>query len=358
MSVKYVGKGSFKFETAPEIAAWASVGASMESQGPLAKHFDYLSDDAYFGQATWEKAESELHRRVLELALGKAKISAAELGMIFAGDLQNQCTASSFGSRDEGVPYFGLYGACSTFAEALILSAMAVDGGFIERGAAAASSHFCSAERQFRLPLEYGGQRTPTAQWTVTGAGAAIISAASDRSRGISEADGAMIYTPRVTLATPGIIRDAGIKDSANMGAAMAIAAYETLYRHFEDTGRGPNSYDLIVTGDLGAIGFGIVEDFFRKSGTKLTNYNDCGLMIYDLKKQDVHAGGSGAGCGAAVLCGYLLGEMRSGKLNKVLFAGTGALMSAITSGQGESIPGICHAVAIENLPENLRGSK
>ncbi|MDR3149201.1 MAG: stage V sporulation protein AD [Oscillospiraceae bacterium] len=358
MSAKYIGKGSFRFETAPKISAWASAGAAKEADGPLARYFDYLSDDAYFGQSTWEKAEAELHRHTLELALTKAKISVSELGMIFAGDLQNQCTASSFGSRYEGVPYFGLYGACSTFAEAIILAAMAVDGGFIKCGAAAASSHFCSAERQFRLPLEYGGQRTPTAQWTVTGAGAVVITASDSAIANGGEESAKPKLVQRITSATPGIIRDAGIKDAANMGAAMAVAAYETLYQHFEDTGRDPSYYDLIVTGDLAKIGFDIVTDFFSKSGTELTNYNDCGLLIYDRETQDVHSGGSGAGCSASVLCSYLLNEMRSGAVNKLLFAGTGALMSAITSGQGESIPGICHAVSIENFPEDAGGDQ
>ena len=237
--------------------------------------------------------------------------------------------------RDSEIPYFGLYGACSTMAESISLGAMLVDGGYATHVCAATSSHFCSSERQFRFPLEYGGVRTPTAQWTVTGSGAVILSAAGSG--------------PCVTYVTTGKIVDKGITDGANMGAAMAPAAYDTLSAHFKDTGRTPMDYDAIFTGDLGAIGHRAVLEAFQKDGYDLANrYFDCGLLIYDRAKQDVHAGGSGCGCAASVLCGHILPNLKSGIWKRVLFSATGALLSATTTQQGLSIPGICHAVSLE----------
>lgn len=254
---------------------------------------------------------------------------------MLSGDLLNQCVGSAYAMRDIGVPYLGLYGACSTMAESLSLAAMLIDGGYAEHAAALTSSHFCSAERQYRFPLEYGGVRTPTAQWTVTGSGALILGASGNG--------------PRVTMVTTGKIADAGITDANNMGAAMAPAAYETLKAHFADTGRTPDYYDLIVTGDLGKIGHTVVTRLFQNDGIELEGlYTDCGLLIYDLEGQDVHAGGSGCGCSAAVLAGHLLKLLAGGQIRRLLFAATGALMSPTASMQGESIPGICHAVAIE----------
>jgi stage V sporulation protein AD len=308
----------------------------MEAAGPLAADFDELSADPRFAQKTWEQAETEMQSRALSLACKNANASASSLSLVFAGDLLNQCTASSYSMRSVDAPFIGLYGACSTFAEGVGLAAMTVDGGYSKLSAVVTSSHFCSAERQFRLPLEYGGQRPPTSQWTATAAGAALLA---------PDGDG-----PAVTAFTAGKVRDAGIKDSANMGAAMAVAAYETLYAHLRDTSREPDYYDLIITGDLSAVGADVVRDFFRRSGITLSNYSDCGLMLYDRDTQDVHSGGSGCGCSASVICGHVLKRMRRGELNRVLFAGTGALMSPICCGQGESIPAICHAVSIENL--------
>ncbi|MCL2563851.1 MAG: stage V sporulation protein AD, partial [Oscillospiraceae bacterium] len=226
--------------------------------------------------------------------------------------------------------------ACSTMGESLALAAMTIAGGFAETTAAVTSSHFCTAERQFRFPLEYGGQRTPTSQWTVTGAGAAVLAASGTG--------------PQITHVTPGKIVDAGIKDANNMGAAMAPAAYTTIKQHFEDTGRAPSDYDLIVTGDLGSLGHTVVRDLFKKEGVTLQSYQDCGLMMYDRERQNVDAGGSGCGCAAAVLNGYILNAVREGRWSRVLFCPTGALMSTTSAGQGESIPGICHAVAISTV--------
>lgn len=333
MTTKKLGRQTVAFANPPSIAGHANVVGKKEGEGPLSASFDFINQDDTFGEASFEKAESAMQRMALQNALDKAKQSAATLDYIFAGDLLNQCIASSFAVRGQDIPFFGLYGACSTMAESLTLAAMMLDGGFGEWCAAMASSHFCSAERQYRTPLEYGGQRTPTAQWTVTGAGAVVLA---------REGDG-----PYVTHATVGKIVDKGICDANNMGAAMAPAACESLTAHFSDTGRAPSFYDLIVTGDLGSLGREIVLDLFQKDGVDLTNYDDCGCLIFDAQAQDVHCGGSGCGCSAAVLTGYLLNGMREGKWKNLLFCGTGALLSPTSSMQGESVPGICHAVAI-----------
>ncbi len=333
MGTKKLGKQTLAFAAPPTIAGYASVVGKKEGQGPLAGAFDLINQDDSFGESSWEKAESTMQRMALETALDKAGQSPSGLDLLFAGDLLNQCIASSFAARGQDVSFLGLYGACSTMAEGLALAAMALDGGFGERAAAVASSHFCSAERQYRTPLEYGGQRTPTAQWTVTGAGACVLTCQGTG--------------PCITHATLGKVIDKGIKDANNMGAAMAPAACDTLAAHFSDTGRRPSDYDLIVTGDLGELGKSIVLDLFRSDGVELPNYDDCGVMIFDLPAQDVHCGGSGCGCSAVVLNGYLLRGMAAGRWKKILFCGTGALLSPISSLQGESIPGICHAVAI-----------
>ena len=334
MKQKRIGKQTVAFRDPPSILGSASAVGKKEGEGPLRKSFDVISEDSYFGEKTWEQAESAMQRLVFQQALNKAKFIPAQLDYLFAGDLLNQCIASTFAMRDTSVPYFGLFGACSTMAEGLGLAAMMIDGGYAEYACALTSSHFCSAERQFRQPLAYGGQRAPTAQWTATAAGAAVLA---------GEGDG-----PYVTHMTTGRIRDAGISDVNNMGAAMAQAAYDTLRCHFEDLNLSPTDYDLIVTGDLGRIGRGIVLDFFRRDGVDLSPvYDDCGVLLYDQTRQDVHAGGSGCGCSAAVLCSWLLDGVRTGRWRRILFCGTGALMSPTSSGQGESIPGICHAVAI-----------
>lgn len=326
-----------KLKCPPAIMGYSSVVGKRESEGPLASDFDIHDPSEHFGMNTWEKAESEMQRIALNTALAKAKIGIGAIDAIFAGDLQNQCVSSVFGLSDFGVPYFGLYGACSTFAESLILSSMLVDAGKFEACAAVTSSHFCAAERQYRFPLEYGGQRTPTAQRTVTGAGAAIIGKKEGR-------------IPRITEVMPGRIVNKGIKDANNMGAAMAPAAIDTISKYFEETGLSPSSFDLILTGDLGAEGHGIVLDYLLRYGIDISeNYNDCGLMIYDIKSQDMHAGGSGCGCSASVICGHIMKRFENGELSDILYIATGALMSPSTSKQGLSIPGIAHLVRIKS---------
>lgn len=320
-------------KNAPAVSAFASVVGQKEADGPLGRRFDAVEPDARAGQDSWEKAESAMLRRAIDMAAERA---GGAPGCVLAGDLLNQCAGSAYAVRGLAAPFFGLYGACSTMAEALGMAALLVDGGYFESAAAATGSHFCSAERQFRYPLEYGGVRTPTAQWTVTGAGCVVLSR-----------DGA---GPYVTRFTPGRIVDAGIKDMANMGAAMAPAAYDTLKRHFEQTGRAPGYYDVVLTGDLGRLGQEILRDLFAADGVDLgPNYMDCGVLIYDIERQDTHCGGSGCGCSASVLTGHFLRGMRDGLWRRVLFAATGALMSPTTAQQGESIPAICHAVAIES---------
>ena len=332
---KRLGRQTVAFTNPPAVAAGSCVVGQKEGEGPLRKWFDHISDDSYFGQSSWEKAESVMLSKCFALCCDKAKIPPSDIQYLFAGDLLNQCAGSTFAARDLPIPYFGVYGACSTMAESLSLAAMTIDGGYADTVCAMTSSHFCSAERQFRLPLEYGGQRTPTAQWTVTGAGALMLT---------SEGEG-----PYVTHVTTGRIFDAGVTDANNMGAAMAPAAYETLKAHFADTGRTPADYAAIITGDLGKIGHEILTDLFLRDGVDLgVCSTDCGMLIFNPETQDVHAGGSGCGCSASVLCGHILQRMTCGDWPRVLFAATGALMSPTTSQQGESIPGICHAVVLD----------
>ena len=334
MESNHRGRRSIVFPQPPAILAYASVAGKKEAQGPLRTSFDLTSDDTSFGQKTWEKAETQMQKQALRIALSKAKLEESALDAAFLGDLLNQCIGSTFSLRNSEVPAFGLYGACSTMAESLLLAGMAVSGGFCRRALAMTSSHFASSERQYRFPLGYGGQRTPTAQWTVTGAGAVIL--------GVEGAG------PFLRSATIGTIVDAGIKDANNMGAAMAPAAFETLRAHFDDLHRAPEDYDLIVTGDLGKLGSELVRELFSREGVRLKErYQDCGVLIFDTEKQDVHCGGSGCGCSASVLCGYLLNKLRSGEIKNLLFCGTGALLSPLSTQQGESIPAVCHAVAI-----------
>ena len=336
MGTLHRGRQSIVFDRRPAILSAAAIGGKKEREGPLAAYFDETTADTTFRQLSWEKAESKMQALALESAKRKAGLHDADLDALFSGDLLNQCISSSFAVRDTGVPFFGLYGACSTMAEALILSGMAVNGGYARIAAAMSSSHFASAELQYRFPLGHGGQRTPTAQWTVTGAGCMLL--------GLRDGG------PCLRCATVGTVVDYGIKDAANMGAAMAPAAYETLRAHFRDTGRSPADYDLVLTGDLGQLGWEIVSDFFSRDGCPLSNYNDCGLLLFDRKRQDMHCGASGCGCSASVFNGYLLQQLESGTWKTLLFAPTGALLSPTSSFQGESIPGICHAVCVEVL--------
>ena len=335
MNEKRTGQRTIALGTPPSVLAFANIGGKFEAQGPLSGYFDELSQDSFFGEKTWEKAESAMQKKVVQRALNQARLKPKDIQYILAGDLLNQCIGSSFGLRELGIPFYGLYGACSTMGESLSLAAMLIDGGFAERTAAVTSSHFCTAERQYRTPLvPYGSQRTPTAQWTATASGCTILG---------REGPG-----PYITHVTCGKIVDKGISDPNNMGAAMAPAAYDTLAAFFRDTGTTPKDYDLVITGDLGELGHGIVRDFFARDGVELgDNFQDCGLLLYDRDGQDMHAGASGCGCSASVLNGYLLTEMQRGRWRKILFAPTGALLSPTSSFQGESIPGICHAVCI-----------
>ena len=327
-----VGKQSLAFAEAPYIISSASIVGKKEGEGPLGNRFDVVGEDDKFGQNTWEEAESTLQKEAFTLAVGKAGLKTEDIRYLFSGDLLGQNIATSFGLMDYQVPLFGLYGACSTCGEALSLGAMCVAAGYADYVVAMTSSHFASAEKQFRYPLEYANQRPLSATWTVTGGGAYIL--------------GKKKSPVRIAGITTGRIVDYGIKDSMNMGAAMAPAAADTLANFFADTATGPENYDLIVTGDLSAVGSDLLRELLDRQHIDLgTRHADCGLMIYDRNKQDVHAGGSGCGCSASVLCSYLLGKMERRELNNVLFVATGALMSPTSSQQGESIPGIAHLV-------------
>ena len=340
MADKKLGRATFVLAQKPALLGWGNIAGKKEGDGPLGHRLDQISADSYFGEATWEKAESVMQRRALATALERCGLEARVLDAVFGGDLMNQCIATSYALRGNSVPLFGVYGACSTMAESLALASLLVDGGFADHTAAVASSHFCTAERQFRTPLEYGAQRTPTAQWTATAAGAVVVG---------REGAG-----PFVTHVTAGRVIDRGVTDANNMGAAMAPAAYDTISTHLQDTGRVPEDYDLIVTGDLGKLGSELLAELFRRDGVDLSNHNDCGLLLYDLSRQDVHCGGSGCGCSAAVLTGQLLGQVQRGEIRSLLFCATGALHSPTALGQGESIPGICHAVAISTSREEV----
>ncbi|MEN6349263.1 MAG: stage V sporulation protein AD, partial [Syntrophomonas sp.] len=299
------------------------------------KDFDFIMDDYLFGEQTWEKAESKMLRETVKQALSKRNYEPADAELLLAGDLLNQLVSSNYAARELNIPFLGLYGACSTMAEALILGAMLLDGGFFERVVAAACSHHYTAERQFRSPTEQGVQKSPSSQWTATAAGAVVL-----ESMGIG---------PQVKAVTIGKVIDMGQKDAADMGSAMAPAAAHTIRTHLQDLNLLPDYYDLIVSGDLGKVGLAIAQELFIRDGLMpKPNYSDCGVLLYD-DSQGVLSGGSGCGCSACVLCGPLLGKMQAGEIKRLLFVATGALMSPTSSLQGESIPGIAHAVAIEN---------
>lgn len=334
MESQIYGKQSFVPKNPPTIIAWANTAGKKESEGPLANTFDVTQTESYFGEKTWEQAEKKMQQITLDTLLKKAGITKDNLGFVFSGDLLNQCVGSSLSVTNMNIPHLGLYGACSTMAESLLMATMAVSGGFSDHVVAMTSSHFAASERQYRFPLGYGGQRTPTAQWTVTGSGAALL---------CSQGQG-----PKITACTAGTIVDLGICDANNMGAAMAPAALSTIRAHFNDLSVSAADYDLIITGDLGQLGKELLLTLAREEGIELGGkLADCGTLIFDINKQDVHAGGSGCGCSAITLCGYLLNQIKNGKLRKILFCGTGALLSPTSNQQGLSIPGVCHAVAI-----------
>ncbi len=333
---KRQGKQTVCFDRAPVILGTGTVAGKKESEGPIGSYFDVIAEDNVLGQKTWEKAESEFAARAGRAAIQKSGVSPEEVQYIFGGDLLNQCTGTSYGIRDLSIPFIGLYGACSTMALGLSMAASFIDGGYAEHTAAITSSHFCSAEKQFRFPLEYGGQRPPSSQWTVTGSACAVLGA---------EGEG-----PKIECITTGKIVVKGNTDANNMGAAMAPAAADTILTHFQDLGRKPEDYDMIVTGDLGLIGKDVVIDMLGAAGFDMSkNYDDCGLIIFDRETQDTHAGGSGCACCGLTFCGYLYKLLQKKQLNSLLLVATGALQSTLSVQQGESMPGIAHAVSIRN---------
>lgn len=333
--MKRIGKRTIIFENKPRIISYGSVVGKKEHEGPLSNEFDSYTTDSFFGEKSFEKAESRLQKTAVQTALDKARLTPDDIDNIFAGDLLNQCIGSSFGLRSFGIPFIGLYGACSTMALSAGLAAVFIDSGAAKKTISVTSSHFCSAERQYRFPLNYGSQRTPTAQWTVTGSGALILGK-----------DGGDIYISSVTF---GEIEDLNIKDANNMGAAMAPAAAGTLLNFFKDTETKPEDYDIIFTGDLGYVGTNLLYELLEREGIDIRcRHSDCGTLIFDREKQDVHAGGSGCGCSASVLCSYIMHRLEKGDFGNILFMSTGALMSPTSSFQGESIPGIAHLLNIK----------
>lgn len=331
-----IGKYTIELKSKPSIIGYGAVVGKKEAEGPLGKGFDITSTDEFFGEKTFEKAETKMQKMTIETAVKKSGLSKKDIQIAFAGDLLNQCIGSSFDMRDLGFCFAGLYGACSTMALSLALAGIFVDSGSAKTALAAASSHFCSAERQYRYPLEYGGQRSPASQWTVTGAGAAVVTKNQEN-------------TPKIEKLIFGSVRDLGITDVNNMGAAMAPAAAQTIGDFLIDTGTKPEAYDLILTGDLGSTGSALLKKLMLEEyKTDISAvHNDCGMMIFDLKKQDMHSGGSGCGCSASVVCSYILNKLRSKELHKVLFVGTGALLSPTSAQQKESTPGIAHGVLL-----------
>ncbi len=320
-----------RLKSRPSVVAWHAHVGRKEKQGPLGSWFRYYSEDTTLGESSWELAESRLQQLAFE---GATAACTLQPDTLLGGDLQNQCTAGAYAARRTALPYVGLYGACSTMAESLALASLLVDGGYSGCAAAVTSSHFCSAERQFRFPLEYGSQRPPQSQWTVTGAGCALVAPHREG-------------RPYVEQVMFGRIIDLGITDINNMGAAMAPAAADTIMNFFKDTGSSPGDYDAVYTGDLGEIGSRLLLRLLERAGYNLTNHQDCGLMIYDRATQRVGSGGSGCGCSASVLCGHLLPRLCSGELGNILFVATGALMSTTLFQQGESIPGVAHLLNI-----------
>ena len=333
--MKQLGKGTVWLKTPVYVIGRGNCVGKMEGQGPLGKEFDEVIEDEYFGQESFEKAETMFQKTALENALSKAGLTMEESGVLGAGDLLNQCVASGYSVRESGMPFIGLYGACSTMALSTVIATMSLCAGAAEHAAAMTSSHFCGAERQFRYPLEYGGQRPPSAQWTVTGSGALILS--SKQKSNIT-----------VKALQIGQVTDYGVTDINNMGGAMAPAAMTTLCQFFTNTKTKPEDYDAIITGDLGKFGGDILQEMMEAEGYPLGElYNDCGKMIFD-ESQDAHAGGSGCGCSASVLTAHLLPKMERGEIKRLLFMATGALMSPLTVQQKESIPGVAHLVYFE----------
>lgn len=332
-----IGKQTFKLETKPSIEYTSSIVGPKEMQGPLKDFFDTHIEDVWDSEKSFEKCESKMLKTSINNLMQKADIKDEDVDLIFSGDLLNQCISSDFAIRSFQIPFLGLFGACSTFCEGMILASMLLESKLVQKIICGASSHFCSAERQFRMPLEHGNQRSTTSQATVTGAGSVLITNNKN-------------VKTKITYVTPGKIQDLGVKDMANMGAAMAPAAFNTIAQHLIDTNRDIDYYDAIITGDLGTHGSQMLCKLFKLQNIDIeSKHIDCGSIIYDLKTQDVNCGGSGCGCIASVFSSYIYKKIQDGEYNKILLVATGALMSPISSGQGESIPSIAHAVAIEN---------
>lgn len=330
------GQQSIEFQEAPHIISSASVVGPKEGGGPLGEGFDLITPDAGLGEETWEEAESALQKEALQMAVGKAQLTMQRVRYLFGGDLLAQLIATSFGNGDAQIPLFGLYGACSTCGESLALAAMTVSAGYADYAAALTSSHFGSAEKEFRFPLGYGSQRPLSATWTVTGSGAFILAAKGGH--------------VKVTGVTPGRIIDMGIKDNMNMGACMAPAACDTIYQNLMDFNRQPVDYDRIITGDLGIVGQKLLIGLLAEKGFDISaQHMDCGIEIYDAQKQDTHAGGSGCGCSAVVLSALILPKLQKGVWKRVLFVPTGALLSKVSFNEGRTIPGIAHGVVLEH---------
>ncbi len=330
-----IGNQTIVLDKKPFVCGYASVVGKKESEGPMASEFDITYKDSKFGEDTFEKAESRMQKIALQTAFSKCNLCETDIDFVFAGDLLNQCIGSTFGLKKLGIPIIGMYGACSTMSLSLATAALFIDSGAASITASVTSSHFCSAERQYRYPLEYGSQRTPTAQWTVTGSGATILSK--------TEND---IYIDKITF---GKIEDLGIKDANNMGPAMAPSAYSTLKAYFEDTNTLPYDYDIIFTGDLGLVGSDALYSLFEKDGINLRGkHSDCGLLMFNREKQDVHAGGSGCGCSASILNSYIMHRLENGTFSNILFMSTGALLSTTSAMQGNSIPGVSHLLNIK----------
>lgn len=330
------GKASLAFENGPQILGKASVAGKKEGEGPLGEQFDIIEPDPLLGCENWEEAESALQKEAADLVIERAGLVRSEVRYLFAGDLLGQLIATSFGTVDLELPLFGLYGACSTIGEALCLGAMTVEAGYADYVMALSSSHFASAEKQFRFPLEYGNQRPLSTTWTVTGSGAFIL--------------GKKGGSVRISGITPGRIVDMGLKDSMNMGACMAPAACDTICRSLEDFEREPEDYDRIITGDLGQVGTTILLDFMKSRGHDIRRqHRDCGTMIFDAEMQDTHSGGSGCGCSALVLAAEILPKLMTGQWQRVLFLPTGALLSSVSFNEGNSVPGIAHGVILEH---------
>ncbi len=329
-----LSQSTIRLDKPPAILEHASIVGKKEGDGPLGQEFDAVNEDTTFGEKTWEKSESRLQSNAVNMLLDKSRTATSDVDVMFAGDLLNQCIGSTYGLRELDIPFLGLFGACSTMAESLISASLFVEGGLASKAVAVTSSHFCTAERQFRFPLEYGGVRTPTSQWTVTGSGAVLVGCDENK--------------PKIRAVTIGKIVDLGITDANNMGAAMAPAACSTIKTYFHDTREHIENFDAIITGDLGKVGSRLLCELLERDGINIRDKHlDCGCLIYDFDQQDVHAGGSGCGCCASVLCAHFLPKLERGELKRVLFCATGALMSPTIVQQGESIPGICHLAEI-----------